>query len=41
MWVGMPWMQVGQMVHQVRPGRGNQDTKAEHYAKSEQTVGNG
>jgi hypothetical protein len=32
-------MQVGQMVHQVRPGRGNQDAEAKDYAKSEQTVG--
>jgi hypothetical protein len=37
----MPWMWVGQMVYQVRPGRGNQGAKAEDYAKGEQTVGDG
>ena len=32
-------MQVGQMVYQVRPGRGDQGTKAEQHAKGDQTIG--
>ena len=32
-------MQVGQMVHQVWPGRGHQDTEAQQHAKGNQTVG--
>ena len=34
-------MQVVQMVHQVRPGHGYQDTEAEQHAKGDQTVGDG
>ncbi len=31
-------MQVGEMVHQVRPGHGYQDTEAEQHGKGDQTV---
>ena len=41
LWVGMPWMPVDQMVHQVRPRRNNQDPEAEQHAKGDQTVTNG
>jgi hypothetical protein len=39
LWVGIPWMPVDQMVHQVWTGHDNQDTEAEQHAKGDQTIG--